>query len=105
MPLSMGSKQTFKALYLLSLSETHNCIALLYSTQESPVQFARLYISLPREGLQKAEEVFQMYKRLMSKTDKPVNWNCEDEYANNFPESTTALHTQTTGNLDKHDPN
>lgn len=65
--------------------------------EENPVKFARLYISLPREGLQKTEEVFQMYKRLMSKNDKPVNWNCEDEYANNFPESTTALPTQMTG--------
>lgn len=42
-----------------------------------------------------------MYKWLMSKNDKPVDWNCEDEYANNFPESTTALDTQTTGNVDK----
>lgn len=42
-----------------------------------------------------------MYKRLMSKNDNPVNWNCEDEYANNLAESTTALHTQTKGNLEK----
>ncbi|XP_026791070.3 macrophage colony-stimulating factor 1a [Pangasianodon hypophthalmus] len=65
--------------------------------EENPVKFARLYTSLPREGLQKTEEVFQMYKRLMSTSDKPVNWNCEDEYANNVPESTTALYPQATG--------
>lgn len=65
------------------------------------MKFARLYMSLPREGLQKTEEVFQMYKRLISKNDKPVDWNCEDEYANTFPELTTALDTQMTGNADK----
>ncbi|KAI5093565.1 macrophage colony-stimulating factor 1 precursor, partial [Silurus meridionalis] len=53
--------------------------------------------SSPREGLQKTEEVFQMFKNLMSKSDKAVNWNCEDEYANNLPEATTALNIQTTG--------
>ncbi|MCJ8744347.1 hypothetical protein PDJAM_G00117570 [Pangasius djambal] len=65
--------------------------------EENPVKFARLYMSLPREGLQKTEEVFQMYKRLMSKSDEHVNWNCEDEYADNVPEFTTALYPQTTG--------
>lgn len=39
-----------------------------------------------------------MYKKLMSENDKAVNWNCEDEYANNVLESTTVLPTQTTGN-------
>lgn len=82
--------------------DTHNCIVLfLYFIQENPVKFARLYTSLPREGLQKTEKVFQMYKTLMSENDKPVNWNCEDEYANNLSESTTALPTQTKGNLNK----
>ncbi|KAK2821343.1 hypothetical protein Q7C36_020686 [Tachysurus vachellii] len=65
--------------------------------EENPETFARLYWSLPREGLKKTEEVFQMYKKLMSENDKAVNWNCEDEYANNVLESTTVLPTQTTG--------
>ncbi|XP_027000168.2 macrophage colony-stimulating factor 1a [Tachysurus fulvidraco] len=65
--------------------------------EENPVTFARLYWSLPREGLEKTEEVFQMYKKLMSENDKAVNWNCEDEYANNVLEATTVLPTQTTG--------
>ncbi|KAK3536382.1 hypothetical protein QTP86_008855 [Hemibagrus guttatus] len=64
--------------------------------EENPLKFARLYTSLPQEGLQKTEQVLQMYKKLMSENDKPVNWNCEDEYATNVPESTTALPTQTT---------
>ncbi|KAG7319118.1 hypothetical protein KOW79_017592 [Hemibagrus wyckioides] len=64
--------------------------------EENPVKFARLYTSLPREGLQKTEEVLQMYKKLMNENDKPVNWNCEDEYTNNVPESTTAPPTETT---------
>lgn len=39
-----------------------------------------------------------MYKKLMNENDKPVNWNCEDEYAKHVPESTTAPPTETTGN-------
>lgn len=62
------------------------------------MKFARLYTSLPREGLQKTEEVLQIYKKLMNENDKPVNWNCEDEYAKHVPESTTAPPTETTGN-------
>lgn len=80
---------------------TSSCIALLFS-QGNPLSFVRLHTSLPKESLQKTKEVFQMYKTLMSNNDKPVSWNCEDEYANDdFPESTTAIHTQTSGNIDK----
>ncbi|KAM9444077.1 macrophage colony-stimulating factor 1a isoform 1-T2 [Clarias gariepinus] len=77
---------------------SHECIPHINEEiEENPQKFARMYTSLSREGLQKTAEVFQMYKRLMSKSDNPVDWNCQDEYAKNFPESTTATYTQTTG--------
>ncbi|KAI4894978.1 hypothetical protein NFI96_028738 [Prochilodus magdalenae] len=62
--------------------------------EDNPVKFAKLYMTSPREGLEKAEEVIQMYKNLVTKNDKPVRWNCEDEFAEDLPESSTTLLTQ-----------
>lgn len=69
------------------------------SAQDNPVKFTKLYTTSPREGLEKAEEVIQMYKNLVTKSDKPVRWNCEDEFAEDYPESSTAVLTQTPGNM------
>uniref|UniRef100_A0A3B1J390 Colony stimulating factor 1a (macrophage) n=1 Tax=Astyanax mexicanus TaxID=7994 RepID=A0A3B1J390_ASTMX len=63
--------------------------------EDSPVKFAKLHMTSPRVGLEKAEEVLQMYKNLVTTTDQPIKWNCEDEYAEDHPDSTTA---QTSGN-------
>ncbi|KAF5891459.1 macrophage colony-stimulating factor 1 precursor, partial [Clarias magur] len=77
---------------------SHECVLHVNEEiEDNPQKFARMYTSLSREGLEKTAEVFQMYKKLMSKRDNPVDWHCQDEYANNFPESTTATYTQTTG--------
>ncbi|XP_072522486.1 macrophage colony-stimulating factor 1a [Salminus brasiliensis] len=65
--------------------------------EDNPVKFAKLYITSPRVGLEKAEEVIQMYKGLVTTNDKPIEWNCEDEYADDLPDSTTTLLTQTSG--------
>ncbi|XP_064162315.1 macrophage colony-stimulating factor 1a isoform X2 [Anguilla rostrata] len=54
-----------------------------------------------REALGKIKEVIQLYMELMTKNDKPVDWNCEEEYAEDYPESTTAL-AQTTGATECH---
>uniref|UniRef100_A0A3B1K623 Colony stimulating factor 1a (macrophage) n=1 Tax=Astyanax mexicanus TaxID=7994 RepID=A0A3B1K623_ASTMX len=62
--------------------------------EDSPVKFAKLHMTSPRVGLEKAEEVLQMYKNLVTTTDQPIKWNCEDEYAEDHPDSTTA---QTSG--------
>uniref|UniRef100_A0A8B9LJD2 Colony stimulating factor 1a (macrophage) n=1 Tax=Astyanax mexicanus TaxID=7994 RepID=A0A8B9LJD2_ASTMX len=62
--------------------------------EDSPVKFAKLHMTSPRVGLEKAEEVLQMYKNLVTTTDQPIKWNCEDEYAEDLPDSTTA---QTSG--------
>ncbi|XP_017550201.1 macrophage colony-stimulating factor 1a [Pygocentrus nattereri] len=66
-------------------------------TEDNPVKFAKLYKTSPRVGLEKAEEVIQMYQNLVTKNDKPVEWNCEDEYVEDSQESTTAHLTQMSG--------
>ncbi|KAL6464536.1 hypothetical protein MHYP_G00268530 [Metynnis hypsauchen] len=65
--------------------------------EDNPVKFAQLYTTSPRVGLEKAEEVIQMYQNLVTNNDKPVEWNCEDEYAEDSQESTTAHLTQMSG--------
>ncbi|XP_036415797.1 macrophage colony-stimulating factor 1a [Colossoma macropomum] len=70
--------------------------------EDNPVKFAKLYTTLPRVGLEKAEEVIQMYQNLVTKNDKPMEWNCEDEYAEDSQESTTALLTQMSGTPECH---
>ncbi|XP_064162316.1 macrophage colony-stimulating factor 1a isoform X3 [Anguilla rostrata] len=64
--------------------------------EDNPVRFEKDYSSSLREALGKIKEVIQLYMELMTKNDKPVDWNCEEEYAEDYPESTTAL-AQTTG--------
>lgn len=54
-------------------------------------------MTLPRAALEKAEEVIRMYMGLMTQRDKPVNWNCEKEYTEDYPESTTESLSQTAG--------
>ncbi|KAL0181781.1 hypothetical protein M9458_024187, partial [Cirrhinus mrigala] len=48
-------------------------------------------------ALEKAEEVIRMYMGLMTQSNKPVDWNCEEEYTEDYPESTTEPLSQTAG--------
>ncbi|XP_076860046.1 macrophage colony-stimulating factor 1a [Brachyhypopomus gauderio] len=74
---------------------SHKCIhPLNEEIENNPVKFTRVYSTLPRVGLEKAEEVIKMYKNLVTKNDSPVEWNCGDEYAEDYPESTSAFPTQ-----------
>ncbi|KAJ8259483.1 hypothetical protein GJAV_G00169840 [Gymnothorax javanicus] len=67
-------------------------------TEVNPVRFAKSYSSSAREALGKIREVIQLYMELMTENNKPVDWNCEEEYAEDYPETTTALtHTEGLG--------
>uniref|UniRef100_A0A8C1BHL8 Colony stimulating factor 1a (macrophage) n=1 Tax=Cyprinus carpio carpio TaxID=630221 RepID=A0A8C1BHL8_CYPCA len=68
--------------------------------EDSPMKFLRTHMTLPRGALEKAEEVIRMYMGLMTQSDKPVDWNCEEEYTEDFPESTTEPLSQTAGASD-----
>ncbi|XP_058648350.1 macrophage colony-stimulating factor 1a isoform X3 [Onychostoma macrolepis] len=65
--------------------------------EDSPKKFIRTHMTLPRAALEKAEEVIRMYMGLMIQSDKPVDWNCEEEYTEDYPESTTEPLSQTAG--------
>ncbi|XP_051531965.1 uncharacterized protein LOC127427984 isoform X2 [Myxocyprinus asiaticus] len=65
--------------------------------EDNPVKFARIHMTLPRAALEKAEEVIRLYMSLMTKSDKPVDWNCEEEYTEDFVEFTTQSLSQTLG--------
>ncbi|XP_043108066.1 macrophage colony-stimulating factor 1a [Puntigrus tetrazona] len=65
--------------------------------EDSPMKFIRTHMTLPRAALEKAEEVIRMYMGLMIQNDKPVDWNCEEEYTEDYPESTTEPLRQTAG--------
>ncbi|KAI2659220.1 Macrophage colony-stimulating factor 1 [Labeo rohita] len=65
--------------------------------EDSPVKFVRTHVTLPRAALEKAGEVIRMYMGLMTQSNKPVDWNCEEEYTEDYPESTTEPLSQTAG--------
>ncbi|XP_052329724.1 macrophage colony-stimulating factor 1a isoform X2 [Oncorhynchus keta] len=75
---------------------SHNCIPEINEEiEDNPVKFVRLHSTSPREALRKARGVIEMYRTLMTKSNGPVDWNCEEEYAEDYSESATVLPTQT----------
>ncbi|XP_048878540.1 macrophage colony-stimulating factor 1a isoform X1 [Brienomyrus brachyistius] len=64
--------------------------------EDHPVKFTKAYSSSPQEVLEKVQEVIMMYMDLMTENHAPVNWNCAQEYAKDYPESITGS-TQSTG--------
>ncbi|XP_036387357.1 macrophage colony-stimulating factor 1a isoform X2 [Megalops cyprinoides] len=69
--------------------------------EDNPVRFMKEYSSSLRETLEKIREVIQLYMELMTENNKPVDWNCEEEYAEDYPEFTTTI-AQTTGATECH---
>ncbi|XP_077060415.1 macrophage colony-stimulating factor 1a isoform X1 [Siphateles boraxobius] len=65
--------------------------------EDSPTKFIRMHMTLPREALEKAEEVIHMYMGLMTQSDKPVDWNCEEEFTEDYPGFSTEPLSQTAG--------
>lgn len=77
---------------------TRSISSLLPSmSQDTPLKFVRVHSTSPREALTKVRGVIEMYMTLMAKSNGPVDWNCEQEYAEDYQESTTALPTPTAG--------
>ncbi|XP_059384766.1 uncharacterized protein LOC132119041 [Carassius carassius] len=80
---------------------SQRCIPPINEENEnSPMRFLKAHMTLPREALEKAEEVIRMYMGLMTQSDKPVDWNCEEEYTEDLPESSTEPLSQTAGASD-----
>ncbi|XP_020341800.1 uncharacterized protein LOC109893129 isoform X2 [Oncorhynchus kisutch] len=75
---------------------SQNCIPEINEEiEDTPLKFVRMHSTSPREALTKARGVIEMYMTLMTKSNGPVDWNCEEEYAEDYQESTTALPTPT----------
>ncbi|XP_066559295.1 macrophage colony-stimulating factor 1a isoform X2 [Amia ocellicauda] len=64
--------------------------------EEDPAKFVQTYTSSPREALERVRKVLSLYMDLMTNSNGPVNWNCEEQYSVEVPESTTIL-SQSTG--------
>ncbi|XP_015198133.2 macrophage colony-stimulating factor 1a isoform X2 [Lepisosteus oculatus] len=75
---------------------TQKCIQEIDLEREyDPAKFAKTYTGSPKEALEKVRKVISLYKSLMTKNNKPVNWNCEDQYAEDILETTTSVNTPT----------
>nr|XP_015198132.1 PREDICTED: uncharacterized protein LOC102690527 isoform X1 [Lepisosteus oculatus] len=75
---------------------TQKCIQEIDLEREyDPAKFAKTYTGSPKEALEKVRKVISLYKSLMTKNNKPVNWNCEDQYAEDILETTTSVNKPT----------
>lgn len=67
--------------------------------EDNPVKFLKVQNTSPKEALRKAKSVIQMYMALIKEQKGHVDWNCEEEYAGDYPETTsTALRIPNTDN-------
>ncbi|KAA0707739.1 hypothetical protein E1301_Tti010502 [Triplophysa tibetana] len=65
--------------------------------ENSPAKFVKIHMTLAKAALVKTEEVIRMYMDLMTRSDDPVNWNCEEEFTEDYPESTAEPLDQSPG--------
>ncbi|XP_066559296.1 macrophage colony-stimulating factor 1a isoform X3 [Amia ocellicauda] len=72
--------------------------------EEDPAKFVQTYTSSPREALERVRKVLSLYMDLMTNSNGPVNWNCEEQYSVEVPESTTILSQSTADRLGSQEP-
>ncbi|XP_077080652.1 macrophage colony-stimulating factor 1b isoform X1 [Siphateles boraxobius] len=92
-----GSAQAVVSIQNLILNiYSQHCIPLLNEElEEDTVAFERQYNETPVQALQRVEEVLSLYLHLITSTNAPVNWTCEQEYNINVPPTETPLTTST----------
>ncbi|XP_061543900.1 uncharacterized protein LOC133408737 isoform X2 [Phycodurus eques] len=88
-----------KAIYHLY---SQGCISEINEEiEDTPSRLIMMVESTPKEALQKAQHVMQMYMRLMALSTRPVDWNCQSEYSLGDDLNTTQVGvTSTTGEAD-----
>ncbi|XP_067100530.1 macrophage colony-stimulating factor 1a [Osmerus mordax] len=59
--------------------------------EDSPVKFVRVHSTSPKEALRTVKGVFQMYMAVLKESHSAVDWNCEEEYSEDYPQSTTGM--------------
>uniref|UniRef100_A0A671R3H6 Colony stimulating factor 1b (macrophage) n=1 Tax=Sinocyclocheilus anshuiensis TaxID=1608454 RepID=A0A671R3H6_9TELE len=80
---------------ILNIYSQHCIPALNEELEKDTVVFERQYNESPVQALQRVEEVLSLYLHLITTTNTPVNWTCEDEYSSNLPPTVTQLTTST----------
>ncbi|XP_042347622.1 macrophage colony-stimulating factor 1b isoform X2 [Plectropomus leopardus] len=87
-----GYVQTLRALILNIYSQ--KCVPQINEeVEDKPESFEMLYRGSTSEALQRASEVLSVYWELMTTSDAPVDWTCQQEYTETFG-STTDLYTE-----------
>ncbi|KAM8754261.1 macrophage colony-stimulating factor 1b isoform X2 [Acanthopagrus latus] len=87
-----GYVQSLRALILNIYSQ--KCVPQINEeVEDKPESFEMLYRGSPSEALQKASEVLSVYWELVTRSDTPVDWRCQNEYTEVFS-STTELPTE-----------
>ncbi|XP_023812021.1 uncharacterized protein LOC101168287 isoform X3 [Oryzias latipes] len=82
-----GYVQSLRALILNIYSQ--KCVPQINEEVESkPESFEVLHKGSPSEALQKASEVLAIYWELVTTSDSPVDWRCEQEYTESFGSTT-----------------
>ncbi|KAF1390330.1 hypothetical protein PFLUV_G00056940 [Perca fluviatilis] len=89
-----GYVQSLRALILNIYSQ--KCVPQINEeVEDKPESFEMLYRGSTSEALQKASEVLSVYWELVTTSDAPVDWRCQQEYTEIFG-STTELYTEST---------
>uniref|UniRef100_A0A3Q2QA62 Colony stimulating factor 1b (macrophage) n=1 Tax=Fundulus heteroclitus TaxID=8078 RepID=A0A3Q2QA62_FUNHE len=81
--------QSLRALILNMYSQ--RCVPQINEeVEDKPESFEMVYQGSPMEALQKVSEVLSVYWELVTTSDSPVDWRCQQEYSESFG-STTEL--------------
>ncbi|RXN20201.1 macrophage colony-stimulating factor 2 isoform X1 [Labeo rohita] len=88
-----GSAQAVASIQnlIFNIYSQHCIPSLNEELEEDPVAFERQYNESPVQALQRVEEVLTLYLHLITTTNTPVNWTCEQEYSSNLPPTVTQL--------------
>ncbi|XP_065817181.1 macrophage colony-stimulating factor 1b isoform X2 [Labrus bergylta] len=82
-----GYVQSLRALILNIYSQ--KCVPQINEeVEDKPESFEMLYRGSPSEALQRASEVLSAYWELVTTSDAPVDWHCQQEYIETFGSST-----------------
>ncbi|KAF7644869.1 hypothetical protein LDENG_00214370 [Lucifuga dentata] len=82
-----GYVQTLRALTLNIYSQ--KCVPQINEeVEDKPEKFEMLFSGSPLEALQRASDVLSVYWELVTRSDTPVDWRCQHEYAEVMDSST-----------------
>ncbi|TNN48732.1 hypothetical protein EYF80_041036 [Liparis tanakae] len=88
-----GYVQSLRALVLNIYSQ--KCVPQIdEQVEDKPESFELVYRGSTLEALQMASEALSVYRELVTTNDAPVDWRCQDEYAETFGSTSAELYTE-----------